>query len=221
LSEAISETGAGIEIASQAPPTFKKELAGWMPALHQFAHRLCRDASDAEDMVQVTALKALLKHGQFRQDTDMKTWLFSILRNTYYNELVRRRRHTLLPSDSLENAIAHSVAATQENHAIIQDATKRVFPLLGTNQRAVLILTLLDYSQSEIAEQRDCPVGTVKSNLSYARQAFDAIMEELEVGAKPSRRPTSNRWGEKERCRPKRRLSAQDRLAPKMDPSPV
>src|SRR5205807_1222600 len=75
-----------------APSSWRDEVVGLIPALRAFAWSLSHNGSDADDLVQDTLIKAWTNRDKFEPGTNLRAWLFTILRNTYYTNVLRRRR---------------------------------------------------------------------------------------------------------------------------------
>lgn len=145
----------------------KSNLVALLPALRAFARTFCRDKTNADDLVQETLAKALSNMDQFEPGTRMKSWLFTIMRNTFYTSIKVYKRE--LPG--LIDCVAASPAteASQEwcvRSREVHDAITRLPP----HHREVLVLVgVLGTSYEETAEICGCAVGTVKSRLNRAR----------------------------------------------------
>ena len=137
-------------------------------ALYNLARYLTRSSIDAEDMVQETYARAHAAAAQFAPGTNLKAWLFRILRNACI-DLARRRRVVEEPFD--ENAmpvadpgpVAHVVLAYEIERAVLA---------LPEPARAVILLDLEGFTESESAEILGCAVGTIKSRLARARTSL-------------------------------------------------
>ena len=77
---------------SGAPDSFKTDLLALLPSLRAFAFSLARNRERADDLVQDTVIRAWEKHASFTEGTNMRAWLFTILRNCFYSEIRKRRR---------------------------------------------------------------------------------------------------------------------------------
>ncbi|WP_265517960.1 sigma-70 family RNA polymerase sigma factor [Nitratireductor luteus] len=149
------------------PGTVKSEIVELIPALRAFARTFCRDVTDADDLVQETLTKALANLHQFRPGTSMKSWLFTILRNTFYTRVKVAKREAPGSADCVSGD--PFVGATQEWSARgleIHNAIQR----LPENQREVMMLIgVLGASYEEASEICGCAMGTIKSRLNRAR----------------------------------------------------
>ena len=138
-----------------------------IPALRAFARTFCRNPDDADDLVQETLTKGLANIHKFEPGTRMKSWLFTIMRNTFYTRarVAAREAPGLLDCASLRpisEATQEWSVQSREVHSAIQKLPK--------HQREVLMLIgVLGVSYEETAEICGCAVGTVKSRLSRAR----------------------------------------------------
>jgi RNA polymerase sigma-70 factor (ECF subfamily) len=142
-----------------------------IPRLRRFARYLVRDADRADDVVQECLLRAIDRVDTWQPGTNLRAWLFTILRHCHIDE-VRRARHYPLVADAACNGHAASIPESQELRVTlgeIQDAFLR----LRDEHREILLLVVvegLDYQ--EAADILGVPVGTVRSRLSRARQAL-------------------------------------------------
>lgn len=138
-----------------------------IPALRAFARTFCRDQAEADDLVQETLVKAIAKIHQFEPGTRLKSWLFTIMRNAFYNRAVVLRREAPGAADCV--ATLPVTAATQEwsvRGSELRDALRR----MPTVQRDILVaVTIEGVSYLEAAERFECDIGTVKSRLFRAR----------------------------------------------------
>src|SRR5437899_12100153 len=93
----------------------KDDIVGLLPDLRAFSRFLCREREAADDLVQNTVLAALDKQQQFAPGTNLKGWLFTIMRNRFYSDLrMQRRRH-----DSIDDEAALPLAAVYNQEAAI------------------------------------------------------------------------------------------------------
>ncbi len=160
----------------------------YLDALYNTAYRLARNAEDAEDLVQETFLKAYRSFDQFTPGTNLKAWLFKILKNTFINEY--RRRQAAPPAsdfaeieDAFESQIrpaAGSVQKNPEEEALAQSfdqEVQRALEALPHDYRiAVLLADIEGFSYKEIAEILEIPLGTVMSRLYRGRKLLEETM---------------------------------------------
>ena len=151
--------------ADQTDP--RDELAQHLPALRAFAISLCRDVHTADDLVQDTIVKAWTNIEKFTVGTNMRAWLFTILRNTFFS-LKRKRKREVGDADGVHAA---RLASKPDHDGRLAFADfRRAFLELSDEHREVLILAgATGFSYEEVAEMTGVAVGTVKSRVSRAR----------------------------------------------------
>src|SRR3954451_23602670 len=180
-------------MADQA--TFADQAMEYMPALYSAALRMTRNASDAEDLVQETYLKAYRGFGGFQEGTNLKAWLYRILTNTFINSYrAKKRRPDESELDEVEDlylyrrlggleAAAAGRSAEDEVLDRFTDAdVKEALEALPEQFRmAVLLADVEGFSYKEIAEILDVPIGTVMSRLHRGRKALQKALFEFGV----------------------------------------
>jgi len=192
------------ERESQQAPDFKTELLGLVPFLRAFARSLCGNYEAADDLVQETLVKAWQSRDTFELGTNLKAWLFTILRNQFYSDRRRAWRQAPWDQDAAERMPGTS---QDQNWAADLSDTARALKLLPDEQREALILVGAGgFSYMDAAAIVRCNVGTVKSRVARARKALLAILDRQDS------LPTRQRPDEGEAARD---IMAQlDRLAP-------
>jgi RNA polymerase sigma-70 factor (ECF subfamily) len=162
-----------------------------LPSLYNLAFWLCRNASDAEDLVQETILKALRGFASFEPGSNFKAWIFRILRNTYLTSragLAARRTVALEdelsessesgPAQYPEAAIDRQTPETNlfqlADRAALQAAMEALPPPL---LEVILLCDVEEMKYREIATTLEIPIGTVMSRIARARVALRAALE--------------------------------------------
>jgi RNA polymerase sigma-70 factor (ECF subfamily) len=166
---------------------FHEELTRTIPSLRAFARSLVTgDEALAEDLVQDTCVNALRAQHQFTPGTNLKAWLFTILRNRFRSLAKRRKVRAEDPDDDLDRI---PVDATPQDGRLEMIAFRRAFDDLRPEYREALVLAVVHgLNYEDIAEICDCQVGTVKSRVSRARARLrETLYEEPERAAQPSR----------------------------------
>jgi len=176
-----------------------------MDVLYAVALRLTRNPTEAQDLTQNTAVKALRFHNRFKQGTYIKAWLLTILRNTFINEYRRKARHPGFVELTGMEVAEDTSPDPALNFDTSEDTTDNLLELLDDEVKiaveslpedfrtAVIMADLEDKSYKEIAETVGCPLGTVMSRLYRGRkllreQLFDYAKERRLV---PSKTPKS------------------------------
>jgi RNA polymerase sigma-70 factor (ECF subfamily) len=152
-----------------------------IPALRAFARTFYRDLSDADDLVQETLAKALANIDDFEPGTRLKSWLFTIMRNTFYTKIRLYAREAPAAADCASEQPATD--ATQE-WSIRGEEVRHAINRLPPHHREVLVLIgVLGVSYGEAASICDCAIGTIKSRLNRARAGILEILGEESPGS--------------------------------------
>jgi RNA polymerase sigma-70 factor (ECF subfamily) len=165
------------------------EALAYADGLYNLARYLTKNESDAEDLVQETYGRALKGAAQFTPGTNLKAWLFRILRNAFVSHY-RRERHnpvtggldTVSPRLPVPDDIGRrrdSVEIDRLRKAAAEDI-QRALMALSEDARTVILLDLEGLNETETAEVIGCAVGTVKSRLSRARAALRQTLRDWE-----------------------------------------
>jgi RNA polymerase sigma-70 factor (ECF subfamily) len=159
------------------------EALNHLDGLYNLARWLVRDPVEAEDLVQETYLRALQAAHQFEAGTNLRAWLFQILRNSFFSRYKKREREPEVVDPQTLDAIAAGPGSGGEavRHAGMSDGTLGVDLTAALRQlpeeyrSVVLLADVEDFTMTEVAGIMGCPVGTVKSRLFRAR----AILQDL------------------------------------------
>jgi RNA polymerase sigma factor (sigma-70 family) len=142
-------------------------------ALKPFALRLTKDAEEANDLLQETVLKAYTNRDKFTDGTNLKAWLYTIMKNTFitnYQRMIRRNTfidttdnlHYINSSDNIAENLAFSSFA-------MKDINKAVNKLDDT-YKTPFLMHFRGFKYHEIAEKLQIPIGTVKNRIHIARK---------------------------------------------------
>lgn len=154
---------------------FKRALVDVLPALRAFARSLCRNAAEADDLVQETMLKAWSARNSYIEESNFKAWTFRILRNALYSNWRKNSRLTQL-DDSVYEKTAKAIdnAETAIELAEVSEAIRH----LPLEQREALILIAAGgFNYEEVAAIAGVAVGTIKSRVSRGRSNLIVLME--------------------------------------------
>ena len=164
-----------------------REALAYADTLYNLARYLTRSPTDAEDLVQETYARALTAAHQYTPGTNLKAWLFRILRNTFISQY-RHERHnptvggldTVAPtSQGVEHAQwLRGDLELDRLRKVVAEVIERALMSLGEEARTVILIDLEGLTEVEIALVVGCPVGTVKSRLSRARAALRALLRD-------------------------------------------
>lgn len=154
---------------------FRRDLVALIPHLRAFARTLTGDPSSADDLAQDAMLKAWGSRASFQVGTHMKAWTFMILRNQFYSDRRRSWRQVQLDQDAAERTL---VAIDDPQSLLSLDELRLALVTLPAEQREALILVGAGgFAYEEVAAICDCAIGTVKSRVSRARRALQAILD--------------------------------------------
>jgi len=167
---------------------FEKQLLNVVPDMRAFARFLVRNHTDADDLVQDAVIRALRSYRQFDLGTNMKAWVFTILRNARFNDL-RKRRFDVIDDEQL------LLLPTQPNQLHCVELREVLGVLSRLKPAHSEVLTLVrgsGLSYEEAAEVMRCKLGTVKSRLSRADTALRAALgEDFQPPSMPRYTPCS------------------------------
>lgn len=148
-------------------------------ALKPFALRLTKDIDEAHDLLQDTMMKALVNRDKFTDGTNLKAWLYTIMKNTFitnYQRMVRKRTfidttdnlHYLnTPGSTTENGAKTKMAMDEINNAIEH---------LDEQHRTPFVMYFRGFKYHEIAEKLNIPIGTVKNRIHLARKDLKQML---------------------------------------------
>ncbi len=156
---------------------FREDVAAMVPHLRAFARSLTSgDIHLADDLVQDTVLNALQAQDQFTPGTNLKAWMFTILRNRFRSLITRKHVTAEVPDDDLERKW---LTPAHQESVVEVTAFRRAFRQLSSAHREVLVLVgVHGLSYEQVAEICRCEVGTVKSRVNRARNLLKKMLLE-------------------------------------------
>lgn len=152
--------------------------------LFAFALRLTRSRQDAEDLMQETAIKAYKYRHNFTEGTNFKSWISTIMRNTFINSYrkMKTRRHLNHTADEVtENIEVENVVANSGEQNLRMQEMKRMLNSMGDIYSIPFLMFYKGYEYQEIATQLNIPIGTVKSRIFSARVKMKQMLGELKA----------------------------------------
>ena len=167
--------------------TLGREALAYADALYNLARYLTRNDTDAEDLVQETFSRALRSARQFTPGTNLKAWLFRILRNTFISQYRRQRNDptvggldTVAPGMQTPADIGwlRDEVELDRLRKTVAEELERALMTLSDDARTVILLDLEGLSEAEAALVMGCAVGTIKSRLSRARGALRTVLKD-------------------------------------------
>ncbi len=163
---------------------FQSEALPHMDFLYNYALRMTYNAADAEDLVQETFLKAFRFWDSYEKGTNVRAWLFRIMKNAYINRYRKEKKEPETVEyqevENFYNNVRGSAAESSDLQEavfsnLLEDEVSRAIAELRDDFRTVVILCdIEELTYEEVAEFVDCPVGTVRSRLHRGRKLLRA-----------------------------------------------
>lgn len=145
----------------------QQRLVEAVPNMRAFAISLCGDTSHADDLVQEALVKAWKNLASFEEGTNLKAWLFTILRNTYFSERRKMKREVEDADGAYSSRL--SIHPEQHGHMDLVDFKDALNKLSDDQREALILVGAEGFSYEEAAEICGTAVGTVKSRVNRAR----------------------------------------------------
>jgi RNA polymerase sigma-70 factor (ECF subfamily) len=155
------------KIKSCENKSFEKAIVEETACLKRFALSRTRDSAMADDLVQDTMVLALANQHRFEMGTNLRAWLFTILKNCHLNQL-RKNKGDVSYLDDIDTGTI-STSPAQESYMELQDVSRAVASLPKGQRDTILVHTFQSSCYDETASRCRCTLGTVKSRLSRAR----------------------------------------------------
>ena len=159
---------------------FNCQLSSHQSALKSFAYKFTKDHEDANDLVQDTLLKAINYAGQFKEGTNFKGWLYTIMRNTFINNYRRASRSQSLISVNEEipsSQLHYSATNNASNGKFVMEDVNKAMQKLQPEYYTPFIKYFEGYKYHEIADMLNIPIGTVKTRIHLARQVLKSNLK--------------------------------------------
>jgi RNA polymerase sigma-70 factor, ECF subfamily len=147
--------------------------------LRRRALKLSANPHRAEDLVQATLLKAWINRDRFQPGSNLRAWLFTILRNTFFSELRKYRLEVEDVDDAA--ARAQSEAPRQEDAVALRELMAAMATLPDAQRRPIILTGAFGYSQLEASDACGCTIGTIKSRVSRGRAVLSRILAHDEI----------------------------------------
>ena len=152
-------------------PDFNDLLEPQIPRLRRYSRALTRDTQRADDLVQDTLVRALMKQDRWEPGTNLRAWLFTLMHNQFVNNVRRANRET--GTIDIDDVSSSLVATTDPTASRQLYELERALGQLAAEQREVILLVGLEgFSYEDAAKILAVPVGTVRSRLSRGRESL-------------------------------------------------
>ncbi len=151
---------------------FNRQLSDYSDSLRLFALNFTKDIEDANDLVQDTLLKAITYYNKFKEGTNLKGWLFIIMRNIFINNYRRSVKTNVLITQSEDISFANLYYSATHNKAegkfVLTDICEAL-ATLQTEYYTPFVRYFEGFKYHEIADELSIPIGTVKTRIHVAR----------------------------------------------------
>ena len=146
---------------------FREGLLAAIPSLRAFAFSLIGRGDRADDLVQETLMKAWAHHASFQPGTNLRAWLYTILRNEFYSQMRKKGREI----EDVDGAYSRNVGVhpDQPGHLDMADMHAALAQLPADQREALLLVAASGFSYEEAATICDVAMGTIKSRVNRAR----------------------------------------------------
>lgn len=182
------------------PPTV--DFTEYLDGLYSYAIVLSRNRTEAEDLVQETCLRALRAMARLRPDSNIKSWLFTILRNIWLNHLRQSRAANEVGELDLDESSANGAVDTAKDpyatyvSNMEREQVRNAIQQLPLEFREVILLREYEeLSYEEIATLLNCPQGTVMSRLARARSKLHDTLTAMVLAHTPERETSADSKG--------------------------
>jgi RNA polymerase sigma-70 factor, ECF subfamily len=186
---AIIESFLRMFIRSNGSTTEADMLSQHIDGLYSYALALSRSRVDAEDLVQETYVRAIPAARRLRKESNVKSWMFTILRNVWLNQLRQARVAVQISGSDMDEVLpAFPSPSAKDPHSLLltsldQEQIREAISRLPVESREIILLREFeDLSYHEIAGVLKCPVGTVMSRLGRARAKLRALLSSTLAG---------------------------------------
>lgn len=157
------------------PRRWREAVTALIPSLRAFAWSLSRNAADADDLVQETLTKAWTYRERFEAGTNLRAWLFTIQRNSWYSALARRKRE--VADEEGRHAAGLTSEGAQEWTVELGRLRSAMDDLPPAHREAIVLVGAAGLSYEEAAEIAGCALGTIKSRVNRARNRLAEVMD--------------------------------------------
>lgn len=156
-------------------------LIGNQEEMYQWDYRLTRNYDDAQDLLQSTLLCALKSVGMYTEENNISGWLYTIMRNIFFNTTRHSGRCCCMEKEDIERMMQLGENALNDNAEIAFDMSdiQRAIDTLDRPYKIPMSLYLSGYKYQEIAEKMGIPLGTVKSRIHASRVQLQETLKDF------------------------------------------
>jgi len=166
---------------------FESLVSKQAPTLKVQALNFTRDEQDAEDLVQDTMLKAITYYSKFQEGTNLKGWLYTIMKNTFinnYRKIVRTSGVVIKSEEISSSNLLYSSTKNRGENSFVMDDIKEALGKLSEDYYVPFTMYFEGYKYQEIANYLGIPIGTVKTRIHMARLMLKKSLRPYDVKAR-------------------------------------
>ncbi|SMO35593.1 RNA polymerase sigma factor [Solitalea koreensis] len=155
------------------------------PSLKMYALHFTKDSDDANDLVQDTLLKAITYYNKFKEGTNLKGWLYTIMKNTFinnYRRLVKVNSIVTKTDEILPSNLLFSSASNYAEGKFIMEDINKSLGKISREYYTPFTMYYEGYKYHEIAEELSIPIGTVKTRIHVARKLLKVQLKDYSEG---------------------------------------
>ena len=152
---------------------FNHQVQKYTQRLRAFAYRLTQDLDKAKDLYQETTCRALTYKDRFEEGTNLKAWLFTVMKNIFINDYRKRVRAKVMMDSSGNDYLIDAgkeVVSNQGDSNIMMEELTEIIDKLDEDLRIPFLMHYRGFKYQEIADEFDVPLGTIKSRIFFARK---------------------------------------------------
>jgi RNA polymerase sigma-70 factor (ECF subfamily) len=153
--------------------TLNNDICNHRSCLEAFAMKFTNNVEDANDLVQDTIIKAIRYRDMYKHGTNLRGWLYTIMRNTFINNYRKGSKRNALIETSEDLSSFQLMGSAQNNQGVntfIMEDIQKALDKLQPEYSRPFLRYFEGYKYHEIAEELNIPIGTVKTRIHVARQ---------------------------------------------------
>lgn len=163
---------------------FGEEIMQHETILRPFAFSLTKNREASEDLIQDTFYRALSNAEKFSEGTNVKAWLFTIMRNIFINDYRRKQKSHVITDSSENQFLLNSTKKIEKNEAerrFLSEEIEKALKDVSTDFTTPFLMYYQGYHYQEIAEHMNLPLGTVKSRIFFARKELQNRLKNVGI----------------------------------------
>jgi len=171
--------------------SFQREtdISQYQQMLRPFAFNLTQSREETEDLIQDTFYRALANQEKFSEGTNIKGWLFTIMRNIFINNYHKKQRGSTILDGSENQYLLNNNSKTERNGSeglFLAEAIEKAMEGVSEDFRDPFMMHFNGFHYDEIAEKFGLPLGTVKSRIFFARKVLQANLKSMGITSSAS-----------------------------------